>query len=650
VSTLLPFLVAGLVTGSLYGLAGMGLVLTYRTSGVFNFGHGAIAAASAYLFYSLHVEHGLPWPVAALVTVLGFGILVGVVLERSTSLLQGAPQTLLIVATVGLLLAVQGGIVVIYGGATRNFPEFLPASGFVLQGVRISWASVISFGVAAGCAGGLYLFMARNRLGIAMRAVVDNPALVSHCGDSPTRIRLVAWIVGSCFAALSGVLLAPTLGLDAVLLTLLVVQAFGACAVGRFTSLPMTYVGGLVVGVASALATKYLVNDPWTGIPSSVPFLVLIVALLVTPKRRLPDQHRGFRSGAGPYRTLGLRAQAIQVAVGAVVLLAIPELVGNKLPVWINFLSSFVLFGSLALLVWTSGQISLFHAAFAAIGATSLSHLVHGGMPWGLAVVVAGLATVPVGAVVALTSVRLSGLYLALVTLGFGILMQNVVFGTGLMFGKSISVEVGRPQLFGDPATDRQLYYLFLVIAAVVCAALVALNRSRLGRLLRGLSETPTMLATQGLAVSSIRMLGFCISAFFAGVAGAMLITQTGSASGVGYGPIQSLLLLAILGLSGTGLIRSAAVAAALYAVLPAYATQLNSEWQSVAFGTVAMISAILLANREAMQRWFSASASADERRLGHSPVSDRALRPARRPSRGGRLASRTRLARVGQS
>jgi ABC-type branched-subunit amino acid transport system permease subunit len=317
----------------------------------------------------------------------------------------------------------------------------------------------------------------------------------------------------------------------------------------------------------------------------------------------------------------------IEIACGAAALLVVPLLVNAKLPVWINFLSSFVLFGSLALLVWTSGQISLCHAAFAAVGATSLAHLTSAGVPWALALPLAGLTVIPVGAVVALTAVRLSGLYLALATLGFGILMQNVVFATGPMFGKGIYVAVQRPYLGDAAATDTQLYYVFLVVAALVGATLVLLNRSRLGRLLRGLAEAPVMLATQGLGVNSLRLIGFCFSAFFAGIAGAMLVSQTGSASGVGYGPLQSLLLLAVLGLSGTRLIRSAVVAAFLYALLPAYATSLTSDWQPVAFGVAAIAAAVVISRAESARRWFGAAAAGSADRLRHGPASDRVRR-----------------------
>src|SRR5438128_6428274 len=106
--SVLPFLITGVVTGSLYGLAGMGLVLTYRTSGVFNFGHGAIGAGAAFLFYTLHVTHHLAWPLAAFLTLALFGVAVGWVMERITRGLGDVPEAVVVVATVGILLGIQG--------------------------------------------------------------------------------------------------------------------------------------------------------------------------------------------------------------------------------------------------------------------------------------------------------------------------------------------------------------------------------------------------------------------------------------------------------------------------------------------------------------------------------------------------------------
>src|SRR5580693_7270208 len=103
---LLPFIIAGLTTGSVYALAGVGLVLTYKTSGVFNFAHGALATVSAYLFYTLDVNHGVPWPVAAVVCVLAAGPVLGLVLEQITRKLPSASLAIRVVSTVGLLIAI----------------------------------------------------------------------------------------------------------------------------------------------------------------------------------------------------------------------------------------------------------------------------------------------------------------------------------------------------------------------------------------------------------------------------------------------------------------------------------------------------------------------------------------------------------------
>jgi branched-subunit amino acid ABC-type transport system permease component len=635
VRALLPFLIVGFVTGSLYGLAGVGLVLTYRTSGVFNFGHGALAAAAAYIFYTLHVTHGLSWPLAALISVLGFGAVAGVAIELMTRRLVGAPEALVTVATVGLLLGIDGLLFVRFGIEQRRFPQFLPNGAVVLSGVRVSYAQMISVAVAAAAVAGLYVFLRRARLGVAMRGVVDNPRLLALSGTAPVRVRVASWVIGAVFASLSGVLLAPTLSLDANLLTLLVVQAFGACAIGLFSSLPLTYVGGLVVGILGSLATKYLsATPPFNGIPTSVPFLVLIVILLVVPVRKFPSSARTFLA-ARAARSDRRGARLGPGAAGLAVLLAAPHLVGPKLPVWIGGLIMVIIFASLSLLVWTSGQISLCHTAFAALGATTLSHLtVDHGMPWGIALVVAGVSTVPLGALVAIPAIRLSGVYLALATFGLAILMQNVVYPSSLMFAGEPFRTARRPTLgLINGTSDTGFYYIVLGIALVSCALLVLVNRGRIGRLLRGMSETPTMLATFGLSVNITRVIVFCLSAFFAGIAGGLMISQTSGASAVTFFPLQSLLWLAVLAFCGTRLIGSSVLAAAVFALLPAYLTGFSNEQQTLIFGLTAIVASIVVANVGPLSTWVRAARVTSDRRRERSPVRARRAVTAEVPS-----------------
>ncbi len=147
-----------------------------------------------------------------------------------------------------------------------------------------------------------------------MRGVVDDPQLLSMSGTAPTQVRRVAWVIGSSFAALSGLLFASNQGqLDVNVLTLLVVQAFGAATIGRFQSLPWTFVGGLAVGVLQKVVSQATGSTAeLQGIDLAVPFLVLFVGLLVIPKGKLPDIGQVIRARAVPpspfssrQRTLG---------------------------------------------------------------------------------------------------------------------------------------------------------------------------------------------------------------------------------------------------------------------------------------------------------------------------------------------------------
>jgi branched-subunit amino acid ABC-type transport system permease component len=631
VHQLLPFIVVGITTGSLYGLTGLGLVLTYRTSGIFNFAHGAVAATAAYCFFALHHEHGLPWPLAALISIGLLGPVMGVVLERVTRRLSGARVVMAIVGTVGLLLAVQGLLYVIFGSQTKNFSEFLPTTTVTVADVHVSYAQIIKVAVSLVAATGLWLFLRGSRLGVTMRAVVDNPTLLDMTGTQPARVRTAAWVIGASFAALSGVLIAPVLGLDAALLTLLVVQAFGAVAIGRFSSLPLTFVGGIAVGVIASLVTKYLAGRPlFNGLPSAIPFLVLIVVLLVTPKARLPREVGLLGGGASDRGTwLPPALRRAGYAAGFGLLLLVPAVVGTRLPVYINGVNFVVIFLSLSLLVRSSGQISLCHAAFAALGATTFSHLSVGqGLSWPLALLGAGLVTVPLGALLAIPAIRLSGLYLALATFGFGILMQSVVFNASFMFGNEPFLRAPRPTLGPfNGADDKTFYFLALGVAVLCCLAILAVDRSRLGRLLRALGDSPTALTTGGLSVNVTRIMVFCLSAFFAGIGGGLFMAQFGQVSkDYGFGPFQSLIWLAVLAISGRTLILPAFVAAGLLVVLPAYVTGLSQEWQSVLFGVTALAIAIVPAGGLDLRARVARLADRTDHRSLRSPVRSRAL------------------------
>jgi branched-subunit amino acid ABC-type transport system permease component len=593
---LLPFLVIGISAGSVYGLAAVGLVLTYKTSGIFNFAHGAQAALAAYLMFEFHERMGMPWPVAMLLSLLLAGVMAGLLLERVAYGLASVGTAARVAATVGLLVAIQGGLVVAFGSASLAMKIYLPSGIVELPGVNVRMDQVIVTAFVLVAVVSLYLFFTRTKLGLSMQAVVDDPALLGLQSINPVRVRRFAWLIGSSFAAISGMVLAPTLGLDAFLLTLLVFYAYGAAAVGRFSSLPITYVGGLVIGVAAALLTKFLnTTGPIASLPATLPFLVLFGALLVVPKHHLIERgSQAVRRSLAPV-AFSRRTKIRGLAAGAVVAVAIPLVAGTKLPLFTSALAFVILFASLGLLVRMSGQVSLCQMAFAAVGATTAARAVGADIPFPLAVLLGGLVAIPIGALLAIPAIRLSGVYLAIATFGFGLLVQRLVFSSFLMFGKDSYVVAPRPKLGGLNLHTDTGYYFVVLVATVACMGLLALIRtSRMGRLLRAFADSPTALNAHGTNTTELKVLVFCTSAFLAGIGGALLGPVTGTATAVSFDLGVSLVILAVLFVAGRQPLLSALVASVLFIVIPGYIDNAEiREYTPIVFGALAVVAAI---------------------------------------------------------
>jgi ABC-type branched-subunit amino acid transport system permease subunit len=218
--------------------------------------------------------------------------------------------------------------------------------------------------------------------------------------------------------------------------------------------------------------------------------------------------------------------------------------------------------------------------------------------------------------------------------------MENVVFNTWLMFGGRPQGLVGPRPEFGPvhAQSDTGFYYVLLALVTVCCAALIGLQRARLGRFLRAMADSPTALSTMGLGLHVTRVLVFSVSAFFAGVAGALYMSQATRLGAPSFNSLNSLLYLAVLVVAGavSGFITSAFLAAGLLVVLPSYLTSVTVEVQMLLFGAAALVAALVsdgrvdwsaLAARATAAIGRLADVSEDLRR--HGPVRDRTAVPA---------------------
>ena len=220
------FLITGLVTGCIYALIAMGLVVTYTTTGIFNFSHGAIAMFAAYAFWQLWQDWGLNvilsmFLVLAVLAPL-FGLLIEMFLMRP---LRGAPVDLTVVVTLGLLLALVGIANSVWSPTkSRVLPQLDNGNGFRVGQVLVTYHELITVIALIAAALGLRILFTQARLGVAMRAVVDNPDLLAMAGGRPVRVQQLSWMLSTSLAALGGILLAPIQQLNILNLTLLVVD------------------------------------------------------------------------------------------------------------------------------------------------------------------------------------------------------------------------------------------------------------------------------------------------------------------------------------------------------------------------------------------------------------------------------------------
>jgi branched-subunit amino acid ABC-type transport system permease component len=618
VNDYLPLIVSGIANGSVVAIAAMGLVLSYKASGIFNFAHGAIGAVAAGVFYQLYALNDLPAWLALVITLVVVGLVFGFLMERVAYFVAGASATMKVVATIGIMISLTSLFNIRYGGITQEFPSFLPQETFRVLGVNVAYEQLIVIVLGLGLAVGMTIFFRRTLLGRAMRAIVDDPQLVGLIGLNPTVVRRWAWVIGVSFAAIAGVFIAPNIGLDGTTLTLLVVEGFGAAAIGRFSSLPLTYLGAVLIQIGVAVSGKVAVDHPsLQSLPSALPFAVLFLVLLLSPKGWLVEVGASLQQRVTTIPTQRARVGLAKLVPIAVFVAAVPFLFEDHLLAWTKGMVFLILMLSLSLLVRLSNQVSLCQMTFAAVGAVASYHLIEAGVPWTLALIGAGLVAIPIGAVVAIPAVRLSGVYLALATLSFGLFMQAMIFELPFMFGDSpLPLITSRPS-FAE--SDRAYFYLIPVIG-LLCYGLVRLiERGRLGQLLRSKADSPIALEALGVNIALLPLVAFCAAAFLAGIAGALLGPNIGVVSKGDFQTIPtSLLLVALLVLNGRerriGSLGASLGAAIGLVVLPEYIT--SYDWLqglNLLFGVLA-VEAALASTRSAKTRRTSRRAGRGDR------------------------------------
>ena len=615
-------LLLGLGNGGVFAAMAVAIVITYRSSGVVNFGTGAIALYVAYIYAGLRrgelllifpglrdsVDLGSPMAFApaagiALIFAAGLGALLYAVVFRP---LRDAPQLAQAVASLGVLVIMQGVLAVRLGTAPVSVTKL-----FVTERWEFGSITVLSDRMYLALAiAGLTLALAAvyrfTRFGMVTEAVAESQTGAYVSGISPDRVALLNWMVSACVAGAAGILIAPLTPLTPITYTLFVVPALAAAVVGRFQYLIVTAAAGFGIGMLQSEAVSLAGRHSWipnTGSSEFVPLLVILVALLVAG-RDMPVRGGLTKQPLGKApRANGLLTPAlIGTAIGLVALLATD---GSWRAAVIGSFIAAIIGLSIVVVTGYAGQVSLAQLALAGVAAFTLSYFSQSwSIPFPIAPIMAAGVAAVVGVLIGLPALRLRGLTLGVVTLAFAYAIEALWFkNTDIV--SSNGARVKPPELFGldlsigagkaFPRIEFGLVCLFVLVA--VSLGVAALRKSSLGSAMLAVRANERSAAGVGVNVVWVKVISFAIASFIAGLGGSLLAYRRSVVSYDSFTALGGLAILSTAYLAGVTSVWGGIMAGILAAsgiVFLAVTTWVHlGAWYAVIMGVLLIVTLI---------------------------------------------------------
>jgi ABC-type branched-subunit amino acid transport system permease subunit len=571
--------VQGVIIGLTYGLLALGLVLIYKSSRILNFAHGELGAISAVLLERLVNDFSFPyWPTLLLTLVVA--ALIGAGTELLLRRLFTRPRFLMMVATIGLaqLLFVLSLLSFIQPEAgARPFPVPFSLKAhidvFVLQPghfVILILAPLVALALG--------LFFAMTPYGLAIRAAAENADSARLGGIWVRRASTLAWALAAVLSAITAIMVGPFRAnvFSQALGPGLLVRALAAALIGGMVNLRVAFVAGIGIGVIEQFVFW---NWPASGAVEAVMFGLLVGALLVRARSlrgtSRTEEQSSWQLGASVRRALAadsVNARRAAAALAILVAVVLPAALNNSRS--FLFMQIFV-FGivaiSLTILGGWAGQLSLGHFGFAAVGAIVTARL-GDDLPLPLLLAVAGAVTAAVSVVVGLPALRIKGLYLAVTTLGFAVLVSGwVLRHDQLGLPDPASQLVGRPSLFGiDLTSERRYYYFALGLLLVVVVFAQRLRTSSVGRCMIAVRDNEVAAGAMGIPVVRTKLTAFAVSGFLAGIGGVAFAYGYARFNVETFDPYRSIFVVAMVVIGGMGSVTGALLGSLYLVGVPA--------------------------------------------------------------------------------
>jgi branched-chain amino acid transport system permease protein len=275
-------LTAGLSDGAIYGSLALALVLIYKATEVINFAQGEMAMFSTYIAWAL-MGHGSAFRWWAFFATLGIAFVGGVLIQRTVIRpLERASVLTVVMATIALLVILNGLAAWIWSPQLEFFPSPFPTSSWVIGGVHISKQDAGTFGVVFACVLALAAFFRFTKLGLAMRAGALNPAAARLLGVRTSWLLALGWGFAASLGAVSGMMVAPTVFLTPNMMQAILIYAFAAAVLGGLESPVGAVAGGIGLGVLLNMLGTY-VHPVTTELRLPVALGILLVVLLIKP-------------------------------------------------------------------------------------------------------------------------------------------------------------------------------------------------------------------------------------------------------------------------------------------------------------------------------------------------------------------------------
>ncbi len=586
---LISNVLSGLSYGSVYALLAVGLVLAYKTSGIFNLAYGAQAFVSGAVYYDTRVRHHWPIPFAFILAVLVVAPLLGIFLDRVLfRYLRTAPAVARLVTVLGLLVAIPQILKLWFGQDPQYGTEGIVPNGDHAYNpfgtVFVSRNDLATIGITLVAVIGLILLFRYTALGLRMRAVVESPRMTELAGIDADRVSMASWALCSILAGLAGVLLAPLFAAVAELnYTTLVVVAMSAAVLASLTSISVAFLGGLSLGVLGEVVDSYLPTNSViaSNLRPALPFIVLFLVLILSPslrnRRETADPLAGVNPPPPPLAA-STRSPALTNATrmfGAVVALLVGYYLffhadANWVTVAIQATILATIFLSITVITGMAGEISLCVATFAGIGACTTAQLAtRFGVSVMLAMIAGAVVAAAVGALLALPALRLGGIFLSLATLAFAFFFENVLVKFDWVGGGTFPEPAPRPT-FGSidfDRSDKNFLILCLAVLLVVAFVVIAVREGTTGRLLDALRGSEVAATSIGISATRARIVVFALSAAIAAVGGGMMAMNEKAANFTpDFVALQGLVFVVLVVSLGSRTVEGAIQAAIGYA------------------------------------------------------------------------------------